>query len=111
LTFVVRATNIGNVQITADITIEIPQEMTPNGTFTFTAVIPAGESWTQSLDAVVNDGFIGTLTARVTATTDAGIDAESIATINVENSNHNLQLTVEAIPSPVASGGLLTYQI
>ncbi|HXF63919.1 MAG TPA: right-handed parallel beta-helix repeat-containing protein, partial [Caldilineaceae bacterium] len=109
--FVVRVINQGNVDIDATIVAQLPPEMTPTGTLTFTARIARGDDFIQTIQATVNPGFTGVLRPKVTVNTAQGISQEAAATITVQRPDHALQLVAEASPSPAPPGGQLTYQV
>jgi uncharacterized repeat protein (TIGR01451 family) len=72
LTYTIRVTNTGNVTLTATITDTLPRWVTPTGTLTWTAVIPApGGVWTETVVVTAELGSCG-LINRVEVTTDEG---------------------------------------
>ncbi|MEX1019044.1 MAG: right-handed parallel beta-helix repeat-containing protein, partial [Litorilinea sp.] len=111
VTFVIRAVNLGNVDLDATIVAELPDAVIPSGLFTFTANIPAGQAWTESIFARARPDFTGAMEIVVTATTENGLSEVVSVTAQAERADYALQLTVEPVPNPAPKGGQLRYRI
>jgi uncharacterized repeat protein (TIGR01451 family) len=73
LTYTIRVTNTGGVDLHATITDSLPVQVTPTGILTWTALITApGGVWMQTVPVSVTAGYSGTLTNNVEVTTDEG---------------------------------------
>jgi uncharacterized repeat protein (TIGR01451 family) len=83
LTYTIRMTNTGNVDLHATITDTLPDHVTPIGTFTWTTNLPAPDGvWVQTVIVTVTRGYSGTLTNRVQVTTLEGADSETQVIVN-----------------------------
>ncbi len=84
MTYTLRVTNTGNVDLHATITDTLPDHVIPVGVITWTANLPAsGGAWTRTVVVTVTQGYSGTLTNRVQVTTLEGATGEAQAIINV----------------------------
>jgi len=73
LTYTLRVTNTGNVDLHATITDTLPAQVTPAGTRTWTGVtITPNDVWTQQVIVTVETGYSGILTNVVQVATDEG---------------------------------------
>jgi len=73
LTYTLRVTNTGNVDLHATVTDTLPAYVTPTGTRTWTPTITApGGVWTEQIVVTVTMGYSGTLTNAVQVSTDEG---------------------------------------
>ena len=111
LTYTIRVTNTGNVDLNARITDTLPLSVTPTGTRTWTPVITApGGVWTATAVVTVNVGYAGPLTNVVRVTT-----AEGAAGIYTETTTAqavpDLVIHKVASPEPAIAGTSLWYTI
>jgi len=82
LTFTLRVTNTGSVDLHATITDTLPDHVTPIGVITWTTNLPApGGVWTRTVVVTVTRGYSGTPTNRVQVTTPEGATGESQVTV------------------------------
>jgi parallel beta-helix repeat protein len=73
LTYTLRVTNTGVVDLHATITDTLPEQVTPTGTLLWSPVIPApGGVWSQTVVVTVTWGYSGTLANLVEVTTEEG---------------------------------------
>ena len=73
LTYTLRITNTGNVDLHATVTDTLPAHVTPGGALTWTPVITApGGVWSQTVIVTVEMGYAGPLTNVVQVTTAGG---------------------------------------
>jgi uncharacterized repeat protein (TIGR01451 family) len=73
LTYTIRITNTGNVDLHATVTDVLPSHVTPTGTLTWTPTISApGGVWEQTVVVTVETGYSGVLTNTVQVTTEEG---------------------------------------
>jgi uncharacterized repeat protein (TIGR01451 family) len=73
LTFTIRVTNTGSVDLHATITDTLPEHVIPGGTRVWTATLPApGGVWTKSFSVIAECEYSGTLTNTVQVTTEEG---------------------------------------
>jgi uncharacterized repeat protein (TIGR01451 family) len=83
LTYTLRVTNTGNVDLHATITDILPAHVTPTGILTWTPTITAsGGVWSQQVIVTVEAGYMGTLTNTVqvmTAEGATGMDSISVS--------------------------------
>jgi len=83
LTYTLRVTNTGNVDLHAAITDTLPDHVTPTGLLTWIATLTApGGVWTQSVVVTVARGYSGTLMNRVQVTSQEGATGEAQVTVN-----------------------------
>ena len=109
LTILVRAVNIGNVDVSAVVSAVLPAEFVYSGVTFWQVTIPKGGTWSQELTGIVEKGFVGAMDVSVSVTTDQGLTEETTVSINVEAPDHALRLVAEASPNPAPAGELLTY--
>jgi uncharacterized repeat protein (TIGR01451 family) len=84
VTYTIRVTNTGNVDLHATITDTLPANLTPTGVQTRTAVITApGGVWVQVVPVTVTWGYEGPLTNPVEVTTEEGAAGSGGVTIDV----------------------------
>ncbi len=84
LTYTIRVTNTGSVDLHATITDTLPAHVTPSGILTWTPTIPVpGGVWSQTVVVTVEMGYTGMLTNHVQVTTLEGITGENSLVINV----------------------------
>ena len=73
LTYTLRVTNTGNVDLHAIITDTVPTHVTPSGILTWTSTITApGGIWARQFAVTVDTGYTGRLTNTVQVTTEEG---------------------------------------
>jgi len=73
LTYTLYVTNTGNVTLTATITEDLPEQVTPAGILTWTPIITApGGVWVQQVTVTVEESYSGTITNVVQVSTDEG---------------------------------------
>jgi uncharacterized repeat protein (TIGR01451 family) len=73
LTYTIRVTNTGNVDLHATISDSLPVHVYPSGTLTWTATIPApGGVWNETVVVTVDVGYVGPLTNTVQVNTLEG---------------------------------------
>lgn len=102
LTYTLRVTNTGNIDLHAIITDTLPTHVTPTGVLTFTGTITApGGMWAQQIAVTVDMGYTGPLTNMVQVTTEEG--AASLDSIVVNVSGYSVYL-------PLVLGGQLESQ-
>ena len=84
LTYTLRVTNTGNVDLHATITDTLPAHVTPGGVLTWTPTITTPDGiWSQTVVVNVELGYTGTLTNHVQVTTLEGITGETSSVVNV----------------------------
>jgi uncharacterized repeat protein (TIGR01451 family) len=110
LSYTISMTNTGNITLTATITDVLPDHVTPAGTLTWTAEIPAPGVWTETVVVTVALSYSGPLTNVVQVTTEEG--ATGIYT-EVTQAEVTPSLTVSQWVSsdPVLTGEQLTYTL
>ncbi len=82
LTYTIRLTNIGNVDLHANITDTLPHHITPSGVLIWTPTITAlGTVWTKQVVVTVDADYEGPLTNMVLVTTDEGANGTASATV------------------------------
>jgi uncharacterized repeat protein (TIGR01451 family) len=81
LTYTIRVTNTGNVDLHATVTDVLPSHVTPTDTLTWTPTIAApGGVWEQTVVVTVETGYSGALTNTVQVTTEEGAGGSDTAT-------------------------------
>jgi uncharacterized repeat protein (TIGR01451 family) len=111
LTYTLRVTNTGNVDLHTTITDVLPDHVTPGGVLTWAPIITApGGVWTEQVTVAVTWGYSGTLTNVLQVTSDEGVMG-----IYTETSQAlvtpSLSVTKQADPDPVQAGSQLTYTL
>ncbi len=107
LTYTLRVTNTGLVDLRATITDVLPAQVSPAGTITWTAVISApGGVWEQSLGVMVEAGYTGPLTNTVQVSTLEGAAGTSL--LRVEAQEAVVGLSAES-NSPTVFGQATAY--
>jgi uncharacterized repeat protein (TIGR01451 family) len=111
LTYTLRITNTGNVDLHVAITDTLPDYVTLTGMLTWTPVITApGGVWTQQVVATVEIGYSGTLTNVVQVTSEEGATGVYTETSEAQVTPM-LAVSKQADPDPVQAGAQLTYTI
>ncbi len=121
LTYTIRVTNTGTMDLHATITDTLPAQLTsgrtssgtvilPGQIFTWTAFIPTGEVWTETVVGTVAWGYTGTLTNVVQVTTVEGATGSYTAT-SQSLVTPALSVTKQANSLTVRAGEQLTYTI
>jgi len=111
LTYTIRVTNTGNVDLHATITDTLPAQVSPSDVRTWQATIEApGDVWTKTLVVTAEMGRAGPLTNTVTVTTDEGASGTYTETSQAAVTPA-LAVTKHAHPDPVQAGEALTYTI
>ena len=83
LTYTLRVTNTGDLDLHVVITDTLPDHVTPIGMLTWTATLAApGGTWSQPIVVTVTRGYSGTLTNRVQVTTVEGVVSEAQVIVN-----------------------------
>ena len=83
LTYTLRVTNTGNMDLHATITDTLPDHITPVGVITWTATIPApGGVWVRTVVVTVTRGYSGTLINQVQVTSEEGATGEAQVTVS-----------------------------
>jgi uncharacterized repeat protein (TIGR01451 family) len=73
LTYTIRVTNTGDVDLHATISDTLPAHVSPSGVLTWTTTLPApGGVWTETVVVTVEEGYAGPLTNVVEVTTLEG---------------------------------------
>jgi uncharacterized repeat protein (TIGR01451 family) len=73
LTYTIKVTNTGYMDLTATITDLLPDQVTPSGAYSWSAQIPAaGGGWSAQVPVTVPQGFVGTLLNEVQVATEQG---------------------------------------
>jgi uncharacterized repeat protein (TIGR01451 family) len=84
LTYTLRVTNTGNLDLHAAITDSLPAHVTPGGVLTWTSTITApGGVWSQTIVVTGEAGYSGTLTNTARVTTAEGAAGMDSATVNI----------------------------
>jgi uncharacterized repeat protein (TIGR01451 family) len=110
LTYTIRVTNTGNVDLHATVTDVLPGRVTPTGVLTWPAVITAPDGvWERTVVVTVEMGYSGTLVNVVHVTTEEG--AAGVYTATVLSLAPHVSVTKQASIDPVDAGGRLTYTI
>jgi uncharacterized repeat protein (TIGR01451 family) len=110
LTYTLRVTNTGNVDLRATITDTLPVHVTPSGVLTWTpATIASGGVWSQTVVVTVETGYAGVLTNVAQVTTLEGATGSYILT-TLALAPH-LQVGQQANPDPALTGSQLTYTL
>jgi uncharacterized repeat protein (TIGR01451 family) len=111
LTYTLRVTNTGNVDLHATVTDTLPTQLTPGGVLTWTPVITApGGVWKQTVVVTVEVGYAGQLTNVVQVATEEGASGVYTETSQAEISPA-LEVSKRAEPDPVQAGEGLTYTL
>ncbi len=121
LTYTIRVTNTGTMDLHATITDTLPAQLTsgrtssgtvmlPGQPFTWTAFIPAGDVWRETAVGTVAWGYTGTLTNVVQVTTLEGATGIYTATTQAQVTPA-LTVTKQANSITVRAGEQLTYTI
>jgi uncharacterized repeat protein (TIGR01451 family) len=85
LTYTIRVTNTGNVDLHAIVTDTLPAHVTPSGTFTWTPTIPApGGAWTETVIVTAEEGYTGPLTNTVHVATEEGASGTQVVVSEAE---------------------------
>ena len=86
LTYTIRVTNTGDIDLTATITDSLPLEVSPNNAQVWTTTIPAlGGVWSETINVTVNEGYTGILTNVVRVSTDQGASGIYTHTLSIGN--------------------------
>jgi PKD repeat protein len=119
LTFTLRVTNTGNMDLHATITDFLPAHVTPGGVLTWTPTITApGGVWTETVVVTVELGYVGTLTNLVEVTTTEGVSGTDACTVTVEQAIRGLAATSDSpttlgqtttLTATITSGSNVTY--
>jgi len=111
LTYTIRVTNTGNIDLHATVTDTLPAQVTPGGDLTWTPVITTpGGVWTATVVVTANWSCSGTLTNVVEVTTAEGAAGIYTATTTAQVTPA-LEVSKQAAPDPVQVGERLTYTI
>jgi uncharacterized repeat protein (TIGR01451 family) len=121
LTYTIQVTNAGNFDLHTTITDTLPAQLTsghtsggaamlPGQPFTWTAFIPVGNDWVETIVATVTMGYAGPLTNVVQVTTLEGASGIYTATTQAQVTPA-LTVSKQANSATVRAGELLTYTI
>jgi uncharacterized repeat protein (TIGR01451 family) len=110
LTYSISVANTGNITLTAAITDVLPEHVTPSGTLTWTAEIPAPGVWTETVVVTVALGYSGPLTNVVQVTTEEGATGV-YAEVTQAEVTPALTISQWVWPDPVPTGEQLTYTL
>ncbi len=121
MTYTLRVTNIGTIDLHATITDTLPTHVTagrtsggtallPGQPFTWTALVSAGDVWTETVAVTVEMGYAGSLTNVVEVTTAEGATGIYTATPQAQVTPM-LEVTKQANSNPVQAGQPLTYAL
>jgi uncharacterized repeat protein (TIGR01451 family) len=81
LTYTVRVTNIGVIDLHATVVVRLPDPVTLNGQRVWTPTIPVGGAvWMETVTVVVDANYTGPLTQSVEITTAEGVTAHQTVT-------------------------------
>jgi hypothetical protein len=84
LTYTILVTHTADIDLHATITDTLPEQVSPGGVLTWTALLSApGGMWTETFSVVVDSGYTGTLTNIVSVATAEGIAATHVRTTQV----------------------------
>ncbi|MDY7077970.1 MAG: S8 family serine peptidase [Chloroflexota bacterium] len=110
LTYTIRITNTGVVDLHTTVTDTLPERVTPGGTLTWTPVITApGGVWTAGVVVTVEAGYAGPLTNVVQVTTEEG--ATNVYTVTAISLAPYLEVSEMANDDLARAGTQLTYTI
>ncbi|MDY7080301.1 MAG: right-handed parallel beta-helix repeat-containing protein [Chloroflexota bacterium] len=112
LTYTIRITNTGNVDLNAVVTDTLPDYVIPTGVMTWTVpTLPPGGSWSPSpIIVTVSPSYAGPLVNVVTVTTEfASATDDAVDTITVLGPD--LDVTKRASSDILQAGDRLTYTI
>jgi len=73
LTYTMRVTNAGDVDLHATVTDTLSVQVSPSGVLTWTPTIPVDGVWTQQVAVTVTEGYSGTLTNLVQVVSSEGV--------------------------------------
>jgi uncharacterized repeat protein (TIGR01451 family) len=111
LTYTIRVTNTGNVDLHTTVTDTLPAQVTPGGVLTWTPVVTApGGVWTATAVVTVEMGYAGPLTNGVQVSTAEGATG-AYTTTSQAQVTPALAVSKEAAPDPVQAGSQLTYTL
>ncbi|MGC9358421.1 MAG: DUF7507 domain-containing protein, partial [Anaerolineae bacterium] len=112
LTYTLRVTNTGTLELNATITDTLPSQVTPNAPRVWTPTIGVGSTWTQTLVVTATEGYAGPITNTVDVTTAEGVGDSDDAVSQVEVAPEpELIVSKSVLPDPVLAGEQLTYTI
>jgi uncharacterized repeat protein (TIGR01451 family) len=119
LTYTLRLTNTGNIDLHATITDILPLHVTPTGILTWTPdPIPADHTWSATVLVAVEVGYAGLLTNVVRVTAEEGLSGIFTCTTSVEEPIVNLMATNDSptrlgkpttLTATVTTGSHVTY--
>lgn len=119
LTYTLMLTNSGAVELHALISATLPAQVTPGGTITWTAHLPApGDTWTETVVGVVDGGYAGALTSTLMASTLEGARGmvtstitaiQPVSSLAATNSSPTVLGQPTAFTAKVTAGSNLTY--
>jgi uncharacterized repeat protein (TIGR01451 family) len=119
LTYTLRLTNSGATDLHAIITDVLPAQVSPNGTLTWTAFLPApGGAWTQAVAVRVDPGYAGPLTNTLQvlspeagSASAAGVVAaiQPVSGLTAINDSPTSLGAPTTFTASVSAGSLLTY--
>jgi uncharacterized repeat protein (TIGR01451 family) len=119
LTYTLRLTNTGTTDLHAIITDVLPAQVSPNGTLTWTAFLPApGGAWMQAVAVRVDPGYAGPLTNTLQVVSPeagsasaAGVVAaiQPVSGLTAINDSPTSLGAPTTFTASVAAGGQLSY--